>query len=577
MKDSGPVLKSWALLLWAFSSTPARLCALVSSLVVVWGCEIALPWLLGATVDAAVERREAELIMRFGTLMIGLTAVLYVVHAAYLRVEAALVASATFRLRSFIYTRLIEQPLSFFSKHKGGEIGHRIMGDTEVIEKHAIYLFADVPFAALTILGVMLVMLWAHVGLAIVILIVLSVAAALSHHIGRPLARLEKSVNTLYARMGGRLQEVIAGIRTVKSFGRAQHETEALNRIGESMVAAEVGAGKVASKLEPLLELMDTVGLVVVVWYGAYLIFNGILTPGKLVAFIAYMELISEPLQRAGRYYRQFQQARGTVGRITELIEQMPPTAHHGAASVDGPLTITFENVSFAYPESDRLAVESVSLEARPGKIIAIVGANGAGKSTLMDLLLGFQTPSAGRIMVGGLPLCSWEERKWRATTAVLSQEVFLFHASLAENIRYGNLDASDAEVELAAERAGLTTLIKRLPNGLSTVLGDRGTKLSGGERQRVALARVLVRAPRVLVFDEPTSALDGAAVMDTNRIIREQAVDRVTFVIAHRRASVATADRVVLMDHGRIVAAGRIEEIERESELFCRLFKTAA
>jgi ABC-type multidrug transport system fused ATPase/permease subunit len=543
----------------------------------VWGCEIALPWLLGATVDAAVERREAELIMRFGTLMIGLTAVLYVVHAAYLRVEAALVASATFRLRSFIYTRLIEQPLSFFSKHKGGEIGHRIMGDTEVIEKHAIYLFADVPFAALTILGVMLVMLWAHVGLAIVILIVLSVAAALSHHIGRPLARLEKSVNTLYARMGGRLQEVIAGIRTVKSFGRAQHETEALNRIGESMVAAEVGAGKVASKLEPLLELMDTVGLVVVVWYGAYLIFNGILTPGKLVAFIAYMELISEPLQRAGRYYRQFQQARGTVGRITELIEQMPPTAHHGAASVDGPLTITFENVSFAYPESDRLAVESVSLEARPGKIIAIVGANGAGKSTLMDLLLGFQTPSAGRIMVGGLPLCSWEERKWRATTAVLSQEVFLFHASLAENIRYGNLDASDAEVELAAERAGLTTLIKRLPNGLSTVLGDRGTKLSGGERQRVALARVLVRAPRVLVFDEPTSALDGAAVMDTNRIIREQAVDRVTFVIAHRRASVATADRVVLMDHGRIVAAGRIEEIERESELFCRLFKTAA
>jgi ABC-type multidrug transport system fused ATPase/permease subunit len=515
--------------------------------------------------------------MRFGTLMIGLTAVLYVVHAAYLRLEAASVASATFRLRSFIYTRLIEQPVSFFSKHKGGEIGHRIMGDTEVIEKHAIYLLADVPFAALTILGVMLVMLWAHAGLAIVILIVLSLAAALSHRIGRPLARLEKSVNTLYARMGGRLQEVIAGIRTVKSFGRAQHETEALNRIGESMVAAEVGAGKVASKLEPLLELMDTVGLVVVVWYGAYLIFNGTLTPGKLVAFIAYMELISEPLQRAGRYYRQFQQARGTVGRIAELIEQMPPTAQHGAASVDGPLTITFENVSFAYPESDRLAVESVSLEARPGEIIAIVGANGAGKSTLMDLLLGFHTPSAGRIMVGGLPLYSWDESKWRATTAVLSQDVFLFHASLAENIRYGNLDASDAEVELAAERAGLTTLIKRLPNGLSTVLGDRGTKLSGGERQRVALARVLVRAPRVLVFDEPTSALDGAAVMDTNRIIREKAVDQVTFVIAHRRASVATADRVVLMDQGRIVASGRIEEIERESDLFCRLFKTAA
>src|SRR5262249_25309023 len=181
------------------------------------------------------------------------------------------------------------------------------------------------------------------------------------------------------------------------------------------------------------------------------------------------------------------------------------------------------------------------------------------------------------RIMVGGLPLCSWDEKKWRAKTAALSQDVFLFHASLAENIRYGNLDASYVESELAPERHGLGALSMPLPNDVSTMQGDLVTKLSGGERQRVALARVLVRAPRVWVFDAPTSALDGPAVTDTNRIIREQAVDRVTFVIAHRRVSVATADRVVLMDHGRIVAVGRIEEIEREDDLFCRLFKAAA
>src|SRR5262249_31584372 len=395
--------------------------------------------------------------------------------------------------------------------------------------------------------------------------------------IGQPLARLEKSVNALYARMGGRLQEVIAGIRTVKSFGRERHETGALNRIGDEMVAAEVSAGKIASKLEPLLELMDTVGLVVVVWYGAYLIFKGALSPGKLVAFIAYMELISEPLQRAGRYYRQLQQARGTLGRIGEFIAEMPPPQRHGDGAVEGPLTIAFEDVSFAYPESDHAAVDNVSLAARPGEIIAIVGANGAGKSTLMDLLLGFHSPTAGRIVVGGLPLTAWDEHAWRATTAAVSQDVFLFHASLSENIRYGRLDATDEEVEVAARRAGLTALIPRLSNGLNAGLRDRGTKLSGGERPRVALARVLVREPRVLVFDEPTSALDGAAVTDTNRIIRENALGRVTFVIAHSRATVATADRVVLMDHGRLIATGPIENIERESDLFRKLFKAAA
>jgi subfamily B ATP-binding cassette protein MsbA len=577
MRDRAKVLEPWALLLSAFSSTPARVAALIGSLLAVWGCEIALPWLLGATVDVAVTKSDLALIVRLGALMLGLTATLYLVHTLYLGLEANLVATATFRLRSLLYTRLIEQPLSFFSKHKGGEIGHRVMGDTEVIEKHAIYLIADVPFAMLTVFGVMLVMLWSHVGLALVILLILSLAAYLSHHLGRPLAGLEKSVNALYACMGGRLQEVIAGIRTVKGFGRGPDETRALDRIGKDMIAAEVGAGKVASKLEPLLELMDAVGLVVVVWYGAYLIFKGALTPGKLVAFIAYMELMSEPLQRAGRYYRQFQQARGTLARIAEFVEQMPSIRRHGSASVAGPLTVAFENVSFSYPESQHPAVDGVSLEARPGEIIAIVGANGAGKSTLMDLLLGFHAPSAGRIVAGGLPVSAWDEDAWRTTTAAVSQEVFLFHASLAENIRYGNLDATDEEVEAAATRAGLAAVIARLPNGMDTVLGDRGTKLSGGERQRVALARVLVRAPRILVFDEPTSALDGAAIADTNRIIREIALDRVTFVIAHRRATVATADRVVLMDHARIIAAGAIANMERESELFRKLFKAAA
>ena len=568
-----PKLTPWSILLWSFAAAPSQLAVLSTTLLAVLGCELALPLLLGDTVDAAVDDGDLERIVQFGLAMLGVAGVLYVVHNLYLRAEAELEAHSTFRLRAYIYRRLIEQPLSFFAQQKGGEIGHRIMNDSEVIEDHGVYLLADVPFALLTVIGVAAIMLWTEPTLGLLVLGVLTLASVLAHRVARPLAGIERVANGLFATVGGRLQEIIGGIRIVKSFGRENYEIQRLDAAGRELVAAEVRSGRIGARLEPLLELIEALGLIAVVWYGAYLVLIDALTAGKLVAFIAYMELLSEPMQRAGRYYGHFQQARGTLGRIADLLAMMPVRPiRQGQAFPDDP-TVTAHDVQFSYPGAGKFAVDRVSLVARPGEIVAVVGPNGAGKSTLMDLLLGFQTPQSGHVAIGGVALNEINERALREATAVLSQDVFLFHAPLAENIRYGRLDASDFDVFRAAEHAGLRPLIERLPQGLQTVIGDRGSKLSGGERQRVALARVLIRDPKIVVFDEPTSQLDGAAVRDAGNILRESAAGRVTFLIAHRIETVRIATRVLVMDHGRVVAEGTPAELEGTNTLFRTLF----
>jgi ABC-type multidrug transport system fused ATPase/permease subunit len=316
---------------------------------------------------------------------------------------------------------------------------------------------------------------------------------------------------------------------------------------------------------------------VLIVWYGARLVAAQAMTAGTLVAFIAYMELLSEPVSRAGRFYQHIQVCRGVLARLVEFLGDMRPrAATRGGARPRGPMTVRFEHVSFTYPGTGRRAIDGVTFETGPGILLAIAGRNGAGKSTLVDLLLGFWRPDGGRIVVGRHELDAWDQEFWRATIGGIPQDVFLFHASLADNIAYGRLDASRADIEHAAASAGLAPLLRRLPDGLETPVGDRGQRLSGGERQRVALARLLLKNPQIIVFDEPTSGLDGEAVRDLYKTLVELSRARTVIVIAHRPDALELATRVVLLDGGRIVAAGRHAELLSTNALYGSLTKSA-
>ena len=563
--DSAPPLK---LLGWALRMERRQFASMASALVGVWLCELSLPFLLGGTVDVAVSKAGGvPAIVRLGALALCAAGILYVLHTAYLRSEERLVARGAFRLRQHLYTRIIEQPLGFLANLRKSETVQRVMNDAEVLDSHAIYLLADVPFSLMTVTGAFAVMAWMEPALAVLVLAVLTLVAVLADRVARPLGTFQRAILHRRARLAGRLQESLDAFRLVKSFGRDSRAIADLDRTSDRLMNAELAAGYVEARLEPLVQLMETFGFLAVVLYGAALVLSGSLTPGRLVAFIAYMELMREPIRNAGPYYAHYRQSAATLARIAGFLGRLMPPPVAGNAAVEGPLEIDLHDICTAKASHGRDVLLDVSFSAGPGEIIGIVGENGAGKSTLMDVLLGLVAPDAGWVSAGGIPLSCWNPEAWRRTTAVVPQEPLLFHATIAENICYGRPEASEADVMGAAAEAGLDDLLARLPLGLRTVVGDRGSKLSGGERQRVALARALIRKPRVLVLDEPCSSLDDAALACTNRALLAGKKDRVTFIVTHDWDTLGCADRVILLSAGRVCWIGRVEDLERHRE----------
>jgi subfamily B ATP-binding cassette protein MsbA len=545
--------------------------------VAVAACELAIPWLLQQAVDAALGHEDPSSLNRIGGAMIAVICGLYVVHSLLLRVEARILYEGLFRLRQRLYTYLLNQPISFFSRKRSGELIHRVVSDTNVFEDHAVELFSDLPFELMTALGVLTLMAVTDLKLAFVVVVFLVIASAVSAYMGRPLPTLRKSLQTVGAAFTARLQEALSGIRTVKSFGRERHEIERLDDANRQLLHLDLREGRIESFLLPVFDLMELFGVVLVVWYGSHLIIEERITAGGLVAFLAYMEILAGPVSRADSHYRHFLHCRAVSERLASFLSESEPqprilTHIQPVESPQESWSVIFDEVSFIYPGSERPAIDRVSLTIKPGEFVAIVGRNGAGKSTLMDLLLRFYDPTSGQIVVGGADLRGWDVDVWRGTVGVMTQEVFLFHATVAENIAYGRPTATPAEIEASALEAGLGDLLKRLPTGLETVVGDRGSRLSGGERQRIALARIFLRNPRLLILDEPTAHLDGEALREVTKITGRLSTGRITFLITHRPESISLAQRVILMDAGRVVADGTHEALLASQPLYASL-----
>jgi subfamily B ATP-binding cassette protein MsbA len=564
----------WARFFWRYVTHRTDLgLALLGCASIVAAAELAIPWLLREAIDTALEEMHDVRLDVIGLWMIGVIVVLYCAHAALLRVETRMLYEASYDLRRRLYTHIHSQALAFFQRHRTGELMHRVTADVTLFEDNAVKLFSDLPFELLTVAGVLTIMALTDLRLMGLVVLFLLAASALTGYLGRPLPTLRKSIQGLGARLSGRLQETLAGVRTVQAFKNESHELARLDEANRGIFQGEVQQGKLEAYLVPLFELMELLGVVLVVWYGSHLMASRQITAGGLVAFMAYMEILAGPVSRAGNFYRFFQTCRAVGERLQNLLDD-----HESLPSSERPQAggerwdIAVEDVSFHYPGSTRQVLREVSFTVQEGETIAVVGRNGAGKSTLMDLLLRFYDPTAGRITVGGVDLKAWDLEAWRGTVSTMTQEVFLFQATIAENIAYGRLDASREALLQAARESGVEQLVQRFPHGLETVVGERGTKLSGGERQLIALARLFLRKPRLLLLDEPTSHLDGEALQQVGAALQRLMVGRTTLLIAHRPETVQLADRIVLIDQGRLLAEGTHESLLATSALYRKL-----
>ena len=550
--------------------------------------KIAIPSVTKIVVDRGIVRSEPGALLRWSLLILGL-GLASAMFAGYRRIKAFSVSYQTEReIRDRLFAHLQRLPFSFHDNHPTGQLLANSNTDLKAVEG----FITMVPITLgnlVTMIGATAVLGFLDWRLALVVLAALPLinvfARRFSHRLHPTVAGLQNEL----ARLSGVVEETLSGVRVVKGFGAEARQEEQFRTRADNVYERAIASTVVRSTYWPILDLLPQLGLVAVLWVGGHRVLSGHLSLGELVAFTSYVLMLVWPLRSTGMVIAQAQRAGVSATRIAEVLTTVselaePTHPKHLPPRRPGALIgrVQFERVSFAYrspqPDAPPLAafvLDQIDLTIAPGETVAIVGATASGKTTLARLVPRFYDATSGRVLLDGVDVRSIALNELRRNVAMVFDESFLFSDTIRNNLAFARPDATEADIIKAARSAGAHEFICALSNGYDTVLAERGQSLSGGQRQRIAIARAIVADPRVLILDDATSAVDPTKEHEIRAALAEVMRNRTSIVIAHRAATVAMADRVIVLDAGRVLATGTHDELlannDRYREILAR------
>ncbi|OGV98355.1 MAG: lipid A export permease/ATP-binding protein MsbA [Nitrospinae bacterium RIFCSPLOWO2_02_FULL_39_110] len=480
------------------------------------------------------------------------------------------------KIRNELYEHIQKMPLSFFHNTPSAILMSRITNDVTMLANVSSQVIADFFRQSFTLLLLSGLTFYREFRLAAIALIVLPFITIFIVNIGKKLRELSRRNQEKIGDMNIILQETFTGNKIVKAFGMEQYENMRFKKENRKLYDISIKEAKRYEMVSPIMEVFAAIGTGIVIWYGGYQVIKGTTTPGTFFSFLTALIMIYEPIKKLSTMNSVIQQSMAAAERVFNMLD-----AEIGIVSKNDAIElkefknkIIFEDVWFQYNSDNGMVLKGINLEVKKGEIIALVGSSGAGKSTLVDMIPRFYDTTKGRIKIEDYDIKDLTLASLRSHIGIVTQETILFNDTVKNNIAYGRVDASREEIHSAAQSAYTHEFIMEMSEGYDTIIGERGVKLSGGQRQRISIARAILKNPSILILDEATSSLDTESERMVQQALENLMKDRTTLVIAHRLSTVLNADRIIVMDSGRIAETGRHDELIRLGGIYNKLYE---
>ena len=478
-------------------------------------------------------------------------------------------------IRNELYAKLQSLSLSFYSTHKTGEIISRVTNDVNKLQRAIVDSSISLVYKTLTFLGGIGYLFYLNAQLTLFLVIMLPAMTYILKIFNTKIRKVSRDVQMKIANVSDVLQETLSAIRVVKSFGREEYEYERFSEQNEANFRAKKKNAQYGAILTPSIEFMASIAFTAILWYGGYQVLQGNMKPSELIAFFTMLLTISSPLKSLTNITATVQKALASAERIFEIIDIDKHIDDESEDiiklnEVNG--KIVYDNVNFSYNHDEKV-LKDINLKANPGEIVALVGPSGAGKTTMVDLIPRFYDPDRGKLTLDGHDLKEIDVDNLRDFIGIVPQETILFSGTLADNIAYGDLEADMDAIKEAAKAANAHNFIVEFQDGYQTTVGERGVGLSGGQKQRIAIARAILKNPRILILDEATSALDAESESLVQEALEKLMKNRTTFVIAHRLSTIKNADKIIVLENGVIKDKGDHESLIDKGGLYSELY----